>query len=242
MDSISTPEPTFEENVQAVLGDLPLPVRQFLSSPERDAVVMRLASKYGLHTDQTGQVQRVFLLMLMGISSPDELATELTGMGLPPETVTGLLGDINTEVLQRLRIQEERASAPAPVSVPPAAPPVIAAPVPPPPAPTPVFTPPPAPPPVVVPSPVTPAPPVPEHPPMRTMASDMQAVKEHRMPEPLIASVPPPPAPAPAPVVVAAPEPIPTPPPARPVPPPPANLPGAPVDTYNTDPYREPVE
>jgi len=114
-------------------------------------------------------------------------------------------------------------------------------------------------PPVAAPSPAMPAPmppvaapapaPVPtpsfsgreEHPAMRTMASDMQAVKEHRMPEPLFshaapASAPPPPI-VPPPVV---PPPLP---PTRQMPPPPANLPGAPVvKKYGVDPYREPVE
>lgn len=117
-------------------------------------------------------------------------------------------------------------------------------------APPPVVVAPPAPPPMPV---TPPAPPiqapitVDEHPSMRTMATDMQAVKEHRTPEPIFSQpVPPisytPPA---APPVRIAPPPAPPPAPAampqKSVTPPP-NLPGAPVvHEYSVDPYRESV-
>ncbi len=93
----------------------------------------------------------------------------------------------------------------------------------------------------------------PEHPTMRTMATDMQAVKEHRSPEAVL----PHPAPTPTfapPVPSAHASPVVFPPPlppsshkqlsmpARTAPPPP-NLPGTPLmPSYSTDPYREAPE
>lgn len=72
---------------------------------------------------------------------------------------------------------------------------------------------------------------------MRTMAGDMQAVKEHRELTPLFRPVTAPVQPPPPPVAPLAPPPL----PARTAAPPP-DLPGAPkVEKYGVDPYREPV-
>lgn len=249
--AVAQEELSFDENVALIMRDLPVPVQEFLTGPERDQTVLRLSNKYGLHADQAGTFQRSFLFMLMGIHSPEQFLSDLKGAGIGEETARSLAADVNEEVFKPLQAKVIAPPTPRPTPPPtytPAAP-VVQAPAYVPPAPA---VPPPPPAPVAA----TPAPVVPqplpaaeEHPSMRTMATDMQAVKEHRDPEPMPYQPPapphfvPPPAPAPPPPVRVAPPPVPPPPAARTTPPPPSNLPGAPVvHEYSVDPYREPLE
>jgi len=196
-------EMNVDDALQTLMQDLPLPVREFLSSPRRDAVVSKLSQKYGLHADVAGKFERAFLYMLLGVFTPPEFIAELTNAGLPEVTVNGLVEDVNQEVFIPLRNAERTAATaeptarptpvvPAPsftpqpaVFVPPPAPvapvptvPVVPAPTPAPTTPTYTPTPPqspviPAPTPYIAPSPVI-------EPQMRTMASDMAFAKEHR--------------------------------------------------------------
>lgn len=292
----SAAEPTFDENVATVLQALPLPVQEFLTSPERDAVTVRLMAKYQLHIDQTSQFQRAFVFMLMGIFTPDRFMEALTEAGIPTDTAESLMNDVNEEVFKPILVkerllQEQETRAPLsastqrtelPLSVPtnavaPPTPPVVAVRQPEP-APTPIYVPPtpvvpalapppapgaptPIPVPVVqtpIPAPVSVPPSVVQAPPVaiftapstheehevRTMASDMQALREHRVPEPTFThAAPVEPAPVAPPLSPVAQTSTPTmPQPVRSAPPPP-NLPGTPlVTSYGVDPYREPVE
>lgn len=123
--------------------------------------------------------------------------------------------------------------SPIPVASSPIAAPQPAVPVSMPPAPT-------VPPQVPAPAPAYAPPGEQDGPSVRTMATDMQAVREHRAaaPIPYAPSAPMPSTPVPAP------EPYVPPAAARSVPPPPPNLPGTGPATkeYGVDPYREPVE
>lgn len=265
--SESIPDTAIEQAIATLMADVPAPVRDFILSPERDRIALTLSQKYQLHVDQAGAFEQAYLQMLLGAISPDEFSAALTRSGVPQDVTNGLVNDLNEQVFKPLQAREHATSiapttpqsttppiAPAPlqqreplvpplelvpkVQPPPVAPSLPAAPVAPPPAPT-------AAPPVSYEVQPPAAPDV--HPGVRTMAADMQAVKEHRPVEPFfmhhepeMPSYPAPvrtaPPPAPAPVAQA------VPPPARSSEPP-ANLPGAPVvHEYSVDPYRESVE
>ncbi len=276
MDTDQTPveELSMNEKIAILMEDLPKPVQDFLRSPERDAVSSELSMKYNLHADQAGTFERSFIYMLLGVYAPDEFVQELTEAGIPVDTVRSLTTDVNERVFKRLQNAErtEVTAAPAPVIIapPPASvpapfvPPPVMAPPAPQPQPAPIYSAP-----VPAPQPIAPAPqpfaqsaatpapaaPVPtyEHPAVRTMAHDMQVMKEGGHPQPTwqpsspartfqTSSVPntagsfaqstptvATPVPPPAPVVPPAPQPAPiysAPVQPRPLPPVPHNLPG----------------
>ncbi|MES2225504.1 MAG: hypothetical protein V4480_01710 [Patescibacteria group bacterium] len=198
-DSPNIDDLSFEEKVSVLVGALPAPVRDFLTSPERDAVSLRLTQKYNLHADQAAAFERAYVYMLLGVDTPDEFVQDLRNAGIGTDTVQGLTNDVNEQVFKRLREQELRepqaapkappASAPTPVEVPVmqvAAAQVQPAPDPLP-APSPTTTPiTPAPQPQTQPSynlvPQTPAPPIPAPssapvPEIRTMATDMDVAR-----------------------------------------------------------------
>ncbi|MDB5195141.1 MAG: Phage Tail Collar [Parcubacteria group bacterium] len=275
-----------DQAIATLVDDLPRPVREFVLGPERDRISLSLTQKYSLHADQAAAFEQTYLFLLLGVSSPEEFAQALKNAGISEETVLGLTNDINEQVFKPLRAKIQESTGTPPDSSAPAIPaPVIpstsggasavsktpipvAPPLPPPPIPRPISAPPAMPIARPVPPPLPPPPPaVPLYdtePAMRTMATDMQAAKEHRVPEPLFSR----PAPAaPLAPVVAAPLPPPVEPPAphrtmssivppplphvyeppaasrAPLAPPPPNLPGAPTaPPYSVDPYREPME
>ncbi|MGE5540831.1 MAG: hypothetical protein ACM3TU_00905 [Bacillota bacterium] len=255
---------SLDQAVATLVNDLPAPVREFVTGPDRDRIALELSQKYRLHADQAAGFQHAYLFLLLGITAPDEFMQSLRDENIPETDAVGLANDVNEMVFKPLREKERTATsvpeAPVPAakiapahlpsaSTPPLVPPmqlVTAQPppasvVPPPPLPT--TTPSPAQPPqsVLDPDSAIPPPHHDEGPSVRTMASDMQAVREHRAPEPLpyhpSVPIPPPPTPiapsATAPIAST---------PARTAPPP-TNLPGAPiVKEYAVDPYRETIE
>ncbi len=261
------------ENAMAyLLNTLPKPLQDFLLSDERNQIALSLSQKYGLHVDQAGEFERGFLYLLMGSITPGEFASMLETAGISKESTMGLMADVNEQVFKRLRdaeklqqhsavsapdIQRSNAvdailAAPAPIA-PPAPVPLIPAAelVTPQPATTaPLYATPtvpqrvtlPTPTPVYTPQAAT-VPAYSEHSSMRTMATDMQAVKENRPAMPVfeqvavtqVAST----------TVTTAPIPV-----AQPVmetsgktAPAPVNLPGAPmIKQYGVDPYREAIQ
>lgn len=245
------------EQIDILMEELPLPVQNFLRSPERNAVSLELTRKYQLHADTAGVFERAYLYMLLGIYTPDEFVQELRNGGVSEETIKGLTNDVNELVFKRLRKEEQQPPPPASFRTPPPRPSVPLprvgeeevppnlpgqniAPAPPPPAP------PPQAPSVPIyrnePTLQVPAPHV------RTMAEDMQQASHGMQGRPVTparsfqtASVP----------ITSAPPPVPPPPPSY-VPPAPAPVRLTPVDRahagapitkeYGSDPYREPIE
>lgn len=104
---------SLEEKLQILERDLPVPIRAFLHSPERDATSLRLSQKYGLHADQAGAFEQAYIYMLLGINTPEDFVQDLRRAGIPQETVRGLTNDINEQVFKRLQ-QQELAIADAP--------------------------------------------------------------------------------------------------------------------------------
>lgn len=258
----------------AAFNGLPKPIRAYLLEDDLARTLGGIAARNNLHVDVSGTLSKSATYMLMGLQSPAETLGELVMAGIDSETAKKILASLNEEIFipvrERVRNfkEEDEDSAEEIVEAPrdlvetyqpttissvateePLTPPTPTAV----PAPAPVSVVP-RPAPVVPTPPPTPAPAIPAgeyHPQMRTMATDIEAVREHRMPEPIsVAHTTPPVAPImpPAPPQVVTPPPMPPAPPpqiapVRPMPPPPPNLPGAPVvKSYSVDPYREPVE
>ncbi len=228
-------EMSIEDAVATLVSELPQPIREFVMGPKRDTVSLALTHKHNLHVDQAAVFERAYLHMLLGIKTPEEFSVELREAGIADSTVNALSSDVNDMVFIPLRAQMQNASPqPQPPTpqraplVPPmelVAPPAPVVPPPVPSAPNPLQS---------VPVPVS-NPSLPDAYSVRTMAHDMEAVKNHQMPEPVVI-----PHPSVAPEVL--PIAVPPTPPARSSTPPP-NLPGVPLQKqYGVDPYREPME
>lgn len=137
------PEPSLKDSMQILLMQVPMPVRDFVLNtlPMKTEELM---TRYQLHVDQGGTLERELLLMLLGQETPTEFVSALQDMGLDGQTIQSLTNDINKEVFMKLRESEERVGV-APVQVAPTMPQHIVVPVAPPPmpAPRPVAPPPP---------------------------------------------------------------------------------------------------
>lgn len=179
-EEINTDELTLNQKVEILMGELPRPVQDFLRSPERDQVSLELSAKYNLHTDQAGVFSRAYIYMLLGVYTPEEFVQELRDAGIAEATVQGLTQDVNERVFKRLQNAERNSTASAPAPASPPQPQAMPAPQP---APAPMPVPP-------TPAPFAPVPqampasapiyvsPEAAQPAIRTMAHDMQVLKE----------------------------------------------------------------
>ncbi|KND50095.1 MAG: Proline-rich protein [Parcubacteria bacterium C7867-008] len=130
-EEINIDELNPQQKAAILMADLPVPVQNFLRSPERDAVSIELSTKYKLHADQAGVFSDAYIYMLMGIYTPEEFVQQLRQAQIPEATVQGITLDLNERVFKRLQNAERTYTppatpAPAPKPVPP---PVVVAPV-----------------------------------------------------------------------------------------------------------------
>lgn len=95
-----------DDEVLAVIATLPTPIQKFLLSDERPNFILRLTQRYGLHADQAGELERAFILMMLGVDNPQDFSNALRTSGISENIARSLLNDINTEVFAPLRKQE----------------------------------------------------------------------------------------------------------------------------------------
>lgn len=110
MDEDQNTHSIVDESVVRLLKGLPAPLQEFVTGPEKDAVVLGLSEKYNLHVDQAGEFERAFLLMLLGAYTPSEFVDTLKKVGVAEAVIQGLAHDVNEEVFKPLREEEIRRS------------------------------------------------------------------------------------------------------------------------------------
>lgn len=90
--------------MDAVVGELPAPIRQFIADGSARAAAKGIMEKYQLHIDQGGVVEREILLLLIGMRDPAQFVQELTVEGgLDAKTVSAISEDVNAQIFVPLR-------------------------------------------------------------------------------------------------------------------------------------------
>ena len=108
---------TFEESIKEVMQTLPPPIRAYLAGGRYSAVAKSLMTKYGLHIDQGGILEREVMLLLMGIESPQEFSDSLKQEALiPDDVVRNIVTDINQQIFIPLREEMRRSGQVAPTA------------------------------------------------------------------------------------------------------------------------------
>lgn len=118
-DDTQTEDADVTDAVATLLRELPKPVQDFITGPERSRIALSLSQKYGLHVDQAGEFEIAFIHMLLGVSTPEEFAKTLAAAGIPPSVVASLAADVNEQVFMPLRKAEQgsRPAVPAPAPI-----------------------------------------------------------------------------------------------------------------------------
>ncbi len=111
----SQPENIFE-NVQAVVSDLPAPIRTFLTDGSVENAAQTITQKNHLHADQGTVIERELLLILMGIQDPSSLPETLSkDAALDEQILPSVLRDMDEIVFTPLHnAMKESGSAPPP--------------------------------------------------------------------------------------------------------------------------------
>ena len=103
------PEMTLEESVKEVMQSLPPVVRDYLKGGKYMPVVKELMTKYDLHIDQAGVLEREIMLLLLGVQAPEAFVKTLGEEAkLDPRAVKSLVEDVNAKIFAPLREREEK--------------------------------------------------------------------------------------------------------------------------------------
>jgi hypothetical protein len=82
----------------------PVYIQNFVTSGKLDLLATSLHEKLALHLDELAQLQQELLFAVLGITPLSELPQTLEDeIGLTPEQVDEILGEVNTQILEPLR-------------------------------------------------------------------------------------------------------------------------------------------
>jgi len=83
---------------------LPPPIQRYLGEGKYSIVANHLMTKYSLHIDQGGILEREIMLLLMGIENPDEFTKTLAEEAkLDQQTINNIVKDVNDQIFVPLR-------------------------------------------------------------------------------------------------------------------------------------------
>ena len=107
------------EQFNAAYRNLPYPIRAYIADEELGAVVLAVGKTYNLHVDTIGALERETTNMLLGIINPEQFVAELKSAGIPQESISNIVAELNTKIFvplrEKMRNQEpEEAAATAP--------------------------------------------------------------------------------------------------------------------------------
>ena len=100
------------EQLRAAYSKLPVVIREYLSGEELSTVTEAIGTKYGLHVDTVGAVNREASNMLLGLINPTQFVGELKSAGIPDATIAPLVQELNEKVFMPLhkKMQEPDAA------------------------------------------------------------------------------------------------------------------------------------
>lgn len=104
-------ELTLEESIKQILPTLPLPIQKFFEQRKLGETARLFMERYALHIDQGTVLERELMLVLLGLEGPDEFAEALyKELPVSKQTVLDIIADLNREVFVPLREEMRKAT------------------------------------------------------------------------------------------------------------------------------------
>lgn len=98
------PQLNFDQDLGAIVAQLPPPVRDFFVNGNVEVVAKRIFGTYKLHIDQGAILEREIILLLLGLKDPQEFAQALAQEGkIDQKTVASIVQDVNTQIFIPIR-------------------------------------------------------------------------------------------------------------------------------------------
>ncbi len=92
-----------DEQFKAAYVKLPLTLREFLASDDLTKITLEMGSRYGLHVDSIGALERETSNMLLGLINPEQFVGELKSVGIPPNVIGTIVEELNAKIFIPLR-------------------------------------------------------------------------------------------------------------------------------------------
>src|ERR1700735_1650376 len=86
------------QQIRAAYNKLPLIIREYLAGEELGNATEAIGTKYGLHVDTIGGLNREERNMLLGLINPSQFVGELKSIGIPDAVIPQIVQDMNESV------------------------------------------------------------------------------------------------------------------------------------------------
>jgi hypothetical protein len=82
---------------------LPYVLREYVADDDLALVTEEMGKEYQLHVDTVGALYRETTNMLLGLINPEQFVGELKSVGIPQESISAIVEELNTKVFIPLR-------------------------------------------------------------------------------------------------------------------------------------------
>lgn len=93
-----------KEQIDAMFAELPLDVKEAITSVDTMKVINELKEKYKLHIDQIGQLSTQITLVMAGAASPQHFLRDIeSSMRISQETAKDITSEVNEKIFRNIR-------------------------------------------------------------------------------------------------------------------------------------------
>lgn len=92
-----------KEQVFSFYQNAPKPVQEAFAAETTVDTILAIQATYGLHTDTAGMLGREIGYLLLGLTTPKDFYDRLHANGLPTDTVTSIVKDVNEKIFVPLQ-------------------------------------------------------------------------------------------------------------------------------------------
>lgn len=99
-----------KEQVSEAFNKTPQPVQDLIFDGVVSDLVLEMRSAYKIQVDLLGSISEISRNVLVGLIRPDQLVSELRTLGLPEETVSGIVSELNEKIFKPLRGAQQKSA------------------------------------------------------------------------------------------------------------------------------------
>lgn len=94
----------FKRKIEERMREIPAPLAEAIRNSGWENIVFEIGRRYSLHVDDIGEIQNELILVLTGITHPDEFRSILINeIGIPSDKTDLIINDINEKINEKIK-------------------------------------------------------------------------------------------------------------------------------------------